>query len=148
MLSWVFLRAVMAAQIRHSMPPLKQQTDVNTFVTRRYTSAITNTTWAFLMEHELTRFAVLFSSLPPLRVIPSYVSVRTDSVRVMCGDGSPYSTVHQVIPGGHAEETIQGELVREQLENRIAQVRINSGHLSNSNQPRVSKKKKGVDFTL
>lgn len=94
------------------------------------------------MELKLTRFTVMLSALPPMRVIPSYISARTDSVRVMCGDGSPYSTVRQVIPGGHVEETIQGELVREQLENRIAQVWINRGYLSNSNQPRVSKKKK------
>lgn len=40
----------------------------------------------------------------------------------MCGDSSPYSAVYQVIPGGHVEETVQGELMREQLENRITQV--------------------------
>ena len=70
----------------------------------------------------------------------------------MCGDGSPYSTVHQVVPGGHVEETVQGELMREQLENRITQVRINSVQgVSNTNSLRSRKKKKGralVEFTL
>lgn len=40
----------------------------------------------------------------------------------MRGDSSPYSTVHQVFPGGHVQEAVQGELVGEQLENRIIQV--------------------------
>lgn len=66
---------------------------------------------------------------PPssLRIIPSYVSAWTDNLRVMCGGSSPYSTVHQVIPAGYVEETVQGELMTEQLENRITQVWINSG---------------------
>ena len=65
----------------------------------------------------------------------------------MCGDGSPYSTVHQVVPGGHVEETVQGELMREQLENRITQVRINSVQgVSNTNSLRSRKKKKRQSF--
>lgn len=68
----------------------------------------------------------------------------------LCGDGSPYSTVHQVIPGGHVEETVQGELMREQLDN--TQVRINSvqGWVIPTASG-VEKKKKGrasVEFTL
>lgn len=79
--------------------------------------------WGFLTQLKLTRWAASFLH-HHLRAILSSVSMRTDGVRVMCGDGSPYSTVHQVIPGGHVEETVQGEPVREQLENRITQVWI------------------------
>lgn len=49
----------------------------------------------------------------------------------MRGGSSPYSTVHQVILGGHTEETVQGELMREQLENRITEVWINTRWMSN-----------------
>lgn len=42
----------------------------------------------------------------------------------MRADSSPYSAVHQVVPGDHVQEAVQGELVREQLENRITQVRL------------------------
>lgn len=64
----------------------------------------------------------------------------------MCGDGSPYSTVHQVIPGGHVDETVQGEFMREQLENRITQVWLIHivGIMSNTKQPQVLKKKRRV----
>lgn len=34
-------------------------------------------------------------------------------------DSSPYFAVHQVVPGDHVQETVQGELVSEQLENTI-----------------------------
>lgn len=37
---------------------------------------------------------------------------------LMRGDSSPYFTVLQVIPRGHVEERVQGELMREQLEDR------------------------------
>lgn len=39
-------------------------------------------------------------------------------------DSSPYSAVHQVVPGDHVQEAVQGELVSEQLENRITRVRL------------------------
>lgn len=45
----------------------------------------------------------IISTPPSLRAVPSYISAWTDGVRVMCGGSSPYSTVHQVIPGGHVE---------------------------------------------
>lgn len=66
----------------------------------------------------------------------------------MCGDGSPYSTVHQVIPGGHVDETVQGEFMREQLENRITQVWLihTVGIMSNTKQPQVLKKKKSLPY--
>lgn len=38
-------------------------------------------------------------------------------------DSLPYFAVHQVVPGDDAQETVQGELVSEQLENRTTQVR-------------------------
>lgn len=45
------------------------------------------------------------------------------------------------------EETVQGELMREQLENRITQVRINSVQgVSNTNSLRSRKKKKRQSF--
>ena len=59
---------------------------------------------------------------------------------VMCGGSSPYSTIDQVIPGCHVEETIQVELVKQQLENRFAQVWINSGWISNQPASWVKKK--------
>lgn len=37
-------------------------------------------------------------------------------MKVMWEGSLPYSTVNQVIPGGHVEETVQGELMREELE--------------------------------
>lgn len=43
-------------------------------------------------------------------------------LRVMQPDSSPYFTVHQVIPGGQAEETVQGEPVTQQLEKRNTRV--------------------------
>lgn len=41
----------------------------------------------------------------------------------MRADSSPYFAVHQVVPADHVQETVQGELVSEQLGNRISQVR-------------------------
>lgn len=49
------------------------------------------------------------------------------TLRVMCGDSSPYSRVHQVIPAGNVQDRVQGESVREQLGDRIAQVWITKG---------------------
>lgn len=43
--------------------------------------------------------------------------------RVLRADSSPYFAVHQVVPGDHVQETVQGELVSEQLRNGMAQVR-------------------------
>lgn len=37
-------------------------------------------------------------------------------------DSSPYFAVHQVVPGGNMQDAVQGELVSEQLEDRITQV--------------------------
>ena len=140
----------MAAQSRHSMPPLKQQY-WDRFLT--YVSAVSNTTGAFLMELNLTRYTACFFCTTiswgqsPLTLLHGQMVWGA-----MCGDGSPYSTVHQVIPGGHVEETVQGELMREQLDNRITQVRINSvlGWVIPTASG-VEKKRKGrasVEFTL
>ena len=76
-------------------------------------------------ETQTNEVDCILSTTPSLGEIPSYISAWKDRVRVMCGGSSPYSTVHQVIPGGHEKETVQGELMREQLENRITQVWIN-----------------------
>lgn len=79
----------MAAQIRHSMPPLK--------------------------ESNVRRTSIISSEICQRRKESSEVS-QTNEARC---DSSPYSTVNQVIPGGHVEETIQGELMRENLESGL-----------------------------
>lgn len=50
--------------------------------------------------------------------------VSKGDLRVRCADVSPYSAIHQVIPGGQTEETVQSKPVREQLENRNTQVYV------------------------
>lgn len=68
----------------------------------------------------------------------------------MRGDSSPYSTVHQVFPGGHVQEAVQGELVSEQLENRIIQVWL-IHRVSNTKTSFGEEKKKhkiNKEFTL
>ncbi len=87
----------MAAQIRHSMPPLKQQV-LDSF---KYsvTNELSQTPLGLFDATQTNEVDRIFSTPPSLRAIPSSVSARTDGVRVTCGDNSPYSTVHQVIPG-------------------------------------------------
>lgn len=50
--------------------------------------------------------------------------VSKGDLRVRCADASPYSTIHQVIPGGQTEQTVQSEPVRKQLENRKTHVYV------------------------
>lgn len=110
------------------MPPLKQH-----ILMQSYKQATSNTTRAQSNE-ELCLFCTATSEGHHF-----FHSCMDDGVRVMCADSSPYSTIHQVLPGGHVEETVQGELVREQLENIITQVWF-SHRVSNPNPPQVFKK--------
>lgn len=54
-------------------------------------------------------------------------------------EGSPDSTVFQVILGGHVDETVQGELVRDQLEQQHKGV-VSSEQMSGKNQLKESHK--------
>lgn len=65
----------------------------------------------------------LFSASSTLRVTSIFPSL-CEKVTEADADSSPHPTVHQVLPGGHAEETVQGEPVREQLESRNTQIYV------------------------